>query len=1805
MQILKDMKKSVAIASMVLFGWWYSLQLQAQCSPDRIPPIFETLPMCDSAYCQGPLPSGVPPVSDNCSNPVVSEAPEIVGGTFNCNGNAFLVYGPQDMPDVPYVLSQHNGMLNGEDTLAVTNLNGINGIGYYCEDTTGCHIYGLWTEPGRRTDFFVVDSPPVVYFAEVEPRTGQIFVMDTIPPPPKPMLPPGDTVGISLVSVHVGDVANDTFYFVAVSTIIDTVRDTVLDLRLFLGRIYVGSPCQLAAGFTPLYKPIQLDVSCLPYLLLFQMRVDSFMRGLISFPSGGFQDWAATPDGDSLYAFMGVENALIGIDLATAIGSCIPGDVANVSNGYVGSTGLMTDEFSGMFFIGNQLMGFQSDRGRIFSISRTNPSTLTLLDILPKTDLRGDAASCRDCTDSLRLQACPYHPVRRRIIRAIDAAGNINYAIQYVFPRVQDTVAPVLHCMDTTVMLHMGCDTVVKVRKPLATDNCNSDSLTVTVVSPTPLMETDTTVTFMVEAGNNIITWQVEDCSGNTSTCQSNILVQLVPAPDVACKDINVSLDEDCMVVLEPYMVYAGDTTNGFCNSAFSIELRDETGALVPNNKMGRTHVGKTLYYTLILEQNGNKCWGKVLVEDKMPPRIDSCFDDTLFCYQPFDVSPPVVSDNCSTARPVLVDEQIMPVACNATDSIIKKVVQKWVAVDSSGNVSLDTCMRTIYIKKINPNQIVFPRDTVLYCAEVPGALPGPDVLGVPHLGTLPLYPFPPVYCNMNTNYEDMQVVFLPCRKEWIRIWKVFEFFCDTHRIIQHVQRITIVDTLGPSLEVFPRTLTATTGRYSCEANVWLPAATVADACNGVAGIRIHYPGGVLSTNGGLARLPVGVHHIVYEVFDSCYNVTRDTITATVRDQTPPVAVCKSRIVVSLNGMGMATLKAQDVDLGSFDECGVDYMEVQRMGADSCGGANPPVWGPEVVFCCADVGTEVMVNFRVVDLSGNSGTCMVTVEVQDKVPPLVQCPPDITVDCQYSWDPTNLGVFGELVAHDSLRDTIVIDVDSVFFGGPPIDGLAYDNCPLTIVEEVDTSAIDQCGEGTLIRTFIVTDAQGNSSSCTQTIVFRDFHELTADSIVWPKDYTLVDSCNTALLDPDVLPDSSALPKVPDNACRLVGMSFSDDTLYNVLAIDACVKILRTWTVIDWCQTAGGSYAQWTHTQVIKLINTVAPVITSPCTDTMKCTYNANCAPDTFVLSATATDDCTPSDALFWQYFIDLNNDGTIDITGTGNTATVVVPADTHRIRWIVEDKCGNTSDCSYTFELRNCKAPTAYCMSGVVYELDSADSDGNGIPDTVWVKARPTDIDMGSSHPCGYPVVLSFSADTTDTLRIFNCDSVGLRTVEMWVTDIVNGNTSKCVVTVDVQDNKGLCPSPLKGTIAGSIRTSSGELVPGVDVYLDRSNGLMVQTDNEGRFRFDNIPLGASYRVRPHSTKGYLYGISTKDLIAIHKHLLGIRPLDNPYAIIAADVNRSEDISVADMGELRKLILGKIRKFRKNTSWRFVPKNYDFIDPKDPFLRPFPEVYDLDPFEGDVDLAFVGIKIGDVNGDYRFRGVSPRYVSQREILIEDETLKPGQTARIRVQARRIHELEGMQATMEFNTEELEIVRVIPNTEIGMTLEHFNLEELREGIFAFVWVANNRVFDNTLFELVVRAKRSTSIERAFGLSNRIIAPEAYLADGDEQLVLRFIHKNGRSHTPSHAVVYAPRPNPWSESTVIGFYLPQAQQIQLVIRSHTGQIVFHKRGFFHEGYGEMRIAHDELPHTGTYIYELIGAEFHHTGKMVLIE
>lgn len=113
-----------------------------------------------------------------------------------------------------------------------------------------------------------------------------------------------------------------------------------------------------------------------------------------------------------------------------------------------------------------------------------------------------------------------------------------------------------------------------------------------------------------------------------------------------------------------------------------------------------------------------------------------------------------------------------------------------------------------------------------------------------------------------------------------------------------------------------------------------------------------------------------------------------------------------------------------------------------------------------------------------------------------------------------------------------------------------------------------------------------------------------------------------------------------------------------------------------------------------------------------------------------------------------------------------------------------------------------------------------------------------------------------------------------------------------------------------------------------------------------------------------------LNGISISDIISLRRHILGIEQLSAPYAIIAADVNRSGSVTTLDIVLMSKVLLGVQDHFTGVPDWRFLPKDYPFgNNPFDPFqdAGPWPE-YPFGSLEGDT-LHFVGLRTGDVDGD--------------------------------------------------------------------------------------------------------------------------------------------------------------------------------------------------------------------------------------------
>lgn len=140
-----------------------------------------------------------------------------------------------------------------------------------------------------------------------------------------------------------------------------------------------------------------------------------------------------------------------------------------------------------------------------------------------------------------------------------------------------------------------------------------------------------------------------------------------------------------------------------------------------------------------------------------------------------------------------------------------------------------------------------------------------------------------------------------------------------------------------------------------------------------------------------------------------------------------------------------------------------------------------------------------------------------------------------------------------------------------------------------------------------------------------------------------------------------------------------------------------------------------------------------------------------------------------------------------------------------------------------------------------------------------------------------------------------------------------------------------------------------------------------IATNQKGEARFTYL----EYSSQPlfffiEKEENLLEGINEKDFKIIEEHILGNKKITNPLQLIAADVNNSKSITVADLVELRKVKTGIKKEFSNNTSWRFLPRDFSFPNPLIPW-KDFPIQLKLPTITGYYNNYYIiGVKIGDV-----------------------------------------------------------------------------------------------------------------------------------------------------------------------------------------------------------------------------------------------
>ncbi|MBR9920720.1 MAG: hypothetical protein GYB31_07750 [Bacteroidetes bacterium] len=411
--------------------------------------------------------------------------------------------------------------------------------------------------------------------------------------------------------------------------------------------------------------------------------------------------------------------------------------------------------------------------------------------------------------------------------------------------------------------------------------------------------------------------------------------------------------------------------------------------------------------------------------------------------------------------------------------------------------------------------------------------------------------------------------------------------------------------------------------------------------------------------------------------------------------------------------------------------------------------------------------------------------------------------------------------------------------------------------------------------------------------------------------------------------------------------------------------------------------------------------------------------------------------------------------------------------------------------------------------------------------------------------------------------------------------------------------------------IGGGIQNELTEYVSDVTVDItDLGQGLLIgtqTTDQSGLFEVGDIPTCDGYRVTPFKDINVTNGVTTLDLVAVQKHILGLDALDSPYQHIAADANKSNTITTLDLVEIRKVILIVSTEFPNNTSWRFVDANYVFDDPTFPLAENFPEYADVPNLNDTTEVAFVAVKVGDVNNSANpAEGTSVDTRSGfANLMIMDTELPVGEWASVAVYLEEMGSLSGLQFALSYDKSLVEFGELEPISLPGFNAEHFNhLEEA--GVLTFSW--NNEVMmlesDIPMFSLRFRAnQRGLKWSDVLQQEVKLVSGEMYNEDL-EVYELELAFDESREMQENFAL-YQTIPNPAKGQVRIPFFLPEAGSVGLEIYTATGQVLYTDQQDCAAGTRYFEFDSNRLGASGPLFYKVLTADGEASRSMIVIE
>jgi hypothetical protein len=1338
-------------------------------------------------------------------------------------------------------------------------------------------------------------------------------------------------------------------------------------------------------------------------------------------------------------------------------------------------------------------------------------------------------------------------------------------------------------------------------------------------------------------------------------------------------------------------------------------------------NILDYSHVGLTLTVMVTDPVTGNRCWGQIRVEDKQAPLLD-CGDELTFpctsgyaenrdprgnrivfpsglfwgspANSPIRVTPQLFLNDAINNRRFLVEagvidcsqvvltysDQEILLGCSGEGGIWRRVVRTWVATDAYHNTS--SCEQILNFERLSLEEAIAESGVTAGILNLQPCTPG---------FALPDYNLQGA-CNVWVGIKsELQMPLCGNSEHSYKLFRTYKFFDDCTGQSQDVEQILVVkDEIAPVFTAcqngFLPQRTLNTNTFSCKADVVLTLPAVTDNCSSALTVVPSVAGAQLLNIGGTwtATFDVGgPYQVTWTATDECGNQSQCFEWIYVEDKRPPVAVCISNTTVALTEGGEARVYATSIDNGSWDNCGIFDYKVMRMSNTTrsfCGQShntsenpalgstfnpaqpNAPYWRDFVSFCCADLeATEpVEIVLRVRDIYGNVNYCMVNVEVQTKIPPVITAPAAVTIECRDFQ--SELEFQADLLNRErSLAKG---------YGWATVSSICNEEPRVSVSINLTECGITQFPGNRVVRRFTVGTGVNTRTADQEFFVvnstpFRILSTPTIhnsiDDVVWPIDLELP-TCNDAFdvealkvrynettktffdfSEPALATRPRSMPFLRPVACSTPGMGHED----HVFELEGgCLKIVREWKVIDWCQP-NTLQNPWTYTQVIKVMDSapaefvsVSINLTSGQSETVNgCPTSLislahtadNCAPG-LSFSLVTSDDCAKLQKIAYTYRLIVGNNAnsfvptTSELSGSGlATAEGVIGWNfgafapqfqgvVHRMIWLLDDRCGNISTCQFDFIIRDGKKPSPICTDEIIAVL--MPSSGN-------IAVSASLFNIASFDNCAgdlrYTFNAPFGSAGAQTTRVFDCDDyidnfddatgTSIVTLPIFVTDAA-GNSDFCTVRLALQDNDEICGDISSVIVTGILATDEKIGINKGEVSaLIGTNGSLTEISNyEGQY-FLTLPrsfLGEPYTISPQKESNLLNGVTTLDIVLIQQHILGTNEITNPYTRIAADVNEDGKINALDITELRQVLLLKRTEYsgpNKGLYWKFIEEAYEF-QTNAPEGENYPTIAYIQSNKNNYAVDFIGVKLGDVNGsaDAKSLGITEDRSGRALMGLEvaDVELTAGMEYAIAFRSSEMSDVLGYQYALAYG-KGLEVKGI---EGMGQVVGENNY-----GIFAdknlvtMSW--NGQTTGEDLFVVHVKATETVKLSDALSLSMNPAHPvaEAYTVGGEVKgLELRF---KGVSTSVLGYALNQNEPNPFKTETKISFQLPSEMRAKVSISDVSGRVLRTYEGVYPAGLNELFVKRSEVGAAGVLYYTLETEDYRATKKMIVIE